>query len=242
MGVVDHMSMLSRRGSITIALFGIAFGLVGCGDDEAAQRKAFVGFLQTRIIDKPGIHVPQLSDELARSFGAYAKHYAVITSFNAEMDKSVGSFLPKVMSAAAVTSVGDAMRKRDDIIAVRDMIVQIRAAISQNLATAEASRVGLAQPQDLKVVYDAAFDRAVRAPAESLQNALPPAESALQSILTLTDYLNSHGDKVSVQGSIISTSDPKVQSQVNALLDDINKKSQRLREAQDRVNKLMAGG
>ena len=61
-----------------VALFALSFTLAACGHDEVAQRKAFMEFLQTRIIDKPGIGVPQPTDDAARSFGVYAKHCAVI--------------------------------------------------------------------------------------------------------------------------------------------------------------------
>ena len=45
----------SRRAIFLFALVGFALSLAGCGE-EAAQRKAFIQFLQTRIIDKPGLH------------------------------------------------------------------------------------------------------------------------------------------------------------------------------------------
>ena len=235
------MHTVSRRVAAMVALVGIAVGVVGCGDDEAAQRKAFVAFLQSRIIDNPGIHVPQLSNEETRAFGPYAKHYEVITTFNAEMDKSMAGFLPKMADAAIVRSIADAMGKRDDIVAVREMMAKIRTSLSDNLAAAEVARKDLVQPSDLKVVYDAAFDRLVRRAANSMQDGLVLAESGMQSILALIDYLNSHTDKISLQGSIVSTSDPKIQAQVNALTEDVNAKSQRLREAQERLNKLMCG-
>ena len=38
----------------------LAFGflLAACGNKEAEQRTAFIGFLQTRVLDKPGLRVP----------------------------------------------------------------------------------------------------------------------------------------------------------------------------------------
>src|SRR5207237_6743168 len=65
-----------------IAAVLIAFALLGCGDDEATHRKAFIEFLQSRIVAKPGIHVPKLTTEETTAFGDYAKHYAVIADFN----------------------------------------------------------------------------------------------------------------------------------------------------------------
>jgi hypothetical protein len=234
------MFSISRRFAASVAIIGIALSLVACGDDEATQRKAFIEFLQTRIINKPGLHVPQLNDELARSFGPYAKHYAVITSFGADMDQSVAG-LPKAMRQMQVGSVGDVMNKRADIAAARDWIANFRVALNEKLATAETARAGLTQPEDLKIVYDSAFDRTVRSPANAFNTALPLAEGAAQSVLALIDYVNIHRDQVAVQGANISVNDPKVRAQVSALLDDINRKHQQIQEVQSQVNKMMTG-
>ena len=63
--------------------------LAACGSKEPEQRAAFTQFLQTRIVDKPGVRVPKLTEEEKKSFGDYAAQYAVITDFNAAMDASV---------------------------------------------------------------------------------------------------------------------------------------------------------
>jgi hypothetical protein len=236
------MLVLLRQVAAATAFVGVVFSLAACGDDESTQRKAFMEFLQTRIIDKPGLHVPQLNDELAHSFGPYAKQYAVITGFNADMDQSVVGALPKAMRAAQVASIADVVDKRAEIASAHDAVSKIRSALNDRLAAAETARAALVQPEDLKVVYDAAFDRTVRSPANALKNALPSAESALQSLLVLIDYLNSHRDQVAVQGVNISASDAKVRSDVSAMLDDINRKNRQLLESQSQLNKLMSGG
>jgi hypothetical protein len=234
------MFRISRHLAVIAAIIGVAFSLVACGDDEQAQRKAFIEFLQARIINKPGLHVPQLNDELAHSFGPYAKHYAVITSFNADMDQSVAG-LPKAMREMQIPSVGDVINKRADIAAARDWIANFRMALNEKLAMAETARAGLTQPEDLKIVYDSAFDRTVRSPANAFTAALPLAEAAAQSVLALIDYINSHRDQITVQGASLSVNDPKVRAQVSALLDDINRKHQQIQEVQSQVNKIMTG-
>src|ERR1700732_1879559 len=98
-----------RQAAAVVALVAYALALAGCGDQEAAQRKAFIEFLQTRIIDKPGVHVPTLTADLQDKIGVYAKHYAVITTFNSDMDQSVVGFLPKALRAGSVTSIADAV-------------------------------------------------------------------------------------------------------------------------------------
>jgi hypothetical protein len=232
----------SRQAAALVALVAFAWGLAGCGDQEPAQRKAFIEFLQTRIIDKPGVHVPVLTADLQDKVGVYAGHYAVITTFNSEMDQSMKGFLPKAMRVGSVTSIADAVSRRDDIAAMRGEMADVRAALAQKLAAAEAARAGLSQPDDLKAVYEAAFDRLVRSTANGFQNELPLFENAMQSILALTDYLNSHRDKVTLQGSNVTANDPKIRSELTALLADIANRSAKLQEAQRRLSLIETGG
>ena len=234
------MAEVSSRAAAVAALVVLAFTLAGCSDQEVAQRKSFIEFLQTRIIDKPGVHVPALTTELEDKLGVYAKHYAVITTFNADMDQSVSGFLPKAMRVASVTSIADAVARRDAIAAVRGQMSEMRAALAQKLAAAEAARVGLTQPADLKPVYDAAFDRDVRSTALGFEKELPLFEDAMTSILSLPDYLNSHRDKVTVQGSVVGhrSNDPR---RGDGALDDITKKTQQLQDSQRRLSKIATG-
>ncbi len=58
------MPAFIRRATAVAALILIAAVLAGCGDNEADKRKAFIRFLQTRIIDKDGLHMSSLTDAL----------------------------------------------------------------------------------------------------------------------------------------------------------------------------------
>jgi hypothetical protein len=78
------------------AVLLIAFGLAAC-DSEPTHRKAFIEFLQTRIVDKPGVHVPKPNAEQSAAFGPYAKHYEVITEFHAGLDQVVTKPLQRAL-------------------------------------------------------------------------------------------------------------------------------------------------
>src|SRR5262245_4725283 len=98
---------MRRAGLMVAGIVAAALLLAGCGGNEGQQRAAFVQFLQTRILDKPGLHVPQLTDEERARFGPYADHYAIITDFNETMDKSVSPKLMAAMSAGSIRFVSD---------------------------------------------------------------------------------------------------------------------------------------
>ena len=87
---------LSRLGIPAVL---IVFALFGCGDNEAMQRKAFIEFLQSRIVAKPEIHLPKLTADETAAFGDYAKHYAVIADFNTGLDREVSKPLHQAVAA-----------------------------------------------------------------------------------------------------------------------------------------------
>src|SRR5215469_6459699 len=103
----------------------VVFLLTGC-DNEPAQRKAFIEFLRTRIIDKPGLHVPHLTPDEAKSFGDYAKQYAIITDFNDGLDRSVAKPMAEAINRGAVRSLDDVVTRHADFVAARDGIGQLR--------------------------------------------------------------------------------------------------------------------
>jgi hypothetical protein len=80
------MTMMDRR-CVLVALALV--GLTGCEDKEAQRRKAFIEFLQTRILDQPGTRAPQLTDAQIERFGDYTKQYVIISDFHKTMDNSV---------------------------------------------------------------------------------------------------------------------------------------------------------
>ena len=58
------------RAGCVVLLVALA---AGC-NDEASQRKAFIAYLQTRIIDKPGLHVPHPTEAEDEAQFLFAKH------------------------------------------------------------------------------------------------------------------------------------------------------------------------
>jgi hypothetical protein len=126
------------------AVLLVVIGLIACGDSEATQRRAFIQFLQTRIIAKPGIHVPKLTAEETVALGEYAKHYAVIADFNGKLDQAVSQPLQRALEAGAPRSLDDLVARRSDIAAVSAGFTQVRAALDRELAAADADAGGRA--------------------------------------------------------------------------------------------------
>ncbi|TDV58148.1 DUF3053 family protein [Pseudomonas graminis] len=214
--------------------------LTACGSSEPDQRAAFKQFLQTRIIDKPGVHVPKLTPEESKSFGDYTQHYAVITDFNSGMDASIKP-LNGFVQKGAFHSLGDVIERRDDLKTVQTGVNDLIAQLKQELAKADAAHAQLKQPDDLKTVYDSAYDRTVTVPANTFLTVMPQVNGTFESGLKVADYVDAHKAQIQINGSVIQVTDPKVQAELNTLLQDLNAKAKAVQEAQIRMQAVMLG-
>jgi Protein of unknown function (DUF3053) len=229
--------MLRAAGVIVVAVL-----LAGCGNDEPAQRKAFITFLQTRIIDKPGMHVPHLTADEAKSFGPYAKDYAVITDFNDGLDATVAKPTQEAIARGAVRSLDDVVSRHADFIAVRDSVAKLNDAIQKQLASADAAHAALKQPDDLKPVFDKAYERDVTIPAKAFAEIFPDLQQVLAAIIDLGDFIDHHKDKVKIAGMMVQTSDPTLQPELAALIAAVTAKSDAINKAQQRLQTIATGG
>ncbi len=232
---------LGRRAACAALVLLLAVFAVAC-DDEPAQRKAFVEFLQTRIVAKPGLHVPRLGEEQTGAFGDYAKHYAIIVDFNAGLDHSVGKPLQEAMKRGAVRSLDDVVARRADIVAVRDGMAQLRAALDEHLAAADSARAALKQPDDLKAVFDQAYERTVTAPAKAFADIFPDLTEALTAIVALADFLDQYKAEVTIRGSLVQTGNPTLQTRLTTLINAVSAKSEANTKAQQRLRGVISGG
>jgi hypothetical protein len=214
--------------------------LAACGDKEPEQRAAFIQFLQTRIIDKPGIHVPKLTDEEKKPLGDYTAQYAVITDFNAGMDTAAGP-MGSAMQQASIRDLNDLVKRRDDVRKARATLASIRGAIEKQQATADAARAQLKQPDDLKVVYGKAYDRTVTQPAEAFKKVFPLADGTLAGALDLADYVDQNKSKIDSSGGVVRVSDPKVQAELNKRLQAMAGQAAGLMKAQGDFQKVFSG-
>lgn len=212
----------------------------GC-DDEGAQRKAFITFLQTRILDRPGLHVPRPTEDETKSFGPYAQNYAIIVDFNDGLSKSVAEPIQAVMQRGPMRSINDVVTRRADFTTVRDGMTQLHDALVKALATADAAHAALKQPDDLKPVFDKAYDRTVTLPAKTFEGIFPAMDQALVNILALGEFLDQHRAGVNLRGSAFEVSDPALKPPLQKLLDAINASQQAIAEAQRKMQAVATG-
>ncbi|MCZ8397568.1 DUF3053 domain-containing protein [Achromobacter ruhlandii] len=215
--------------------------LAACGNKEPEQRAAFMQFLQTRIVDKPGVRVPQLTDEEKKSFGDYAAQYAVITDFNAGMDASVKP-MGSLMQKGAVRSLNDVIARRDDIKTVQTALKDMGEALTKEQGKADAAHAQLKQPDDLNAVYDKAYDKTVTVPANTFREVLPQISGTLDSSLKVAEYVEAHKTQIDLSGPAPRVQDPTVLAELNKLLQELSAQAQKVQQAQTRLQAVMLGG
>lgn len=218
----------------------LPLALAACGSDEPDQRAAFKQFLQSRILDKPGVHVPKLTGDESKSFGDYATHYAVITDFNSGMDASIQP-LSALVQQGAIRSVGDVVTHKDDFKAVQNGLNNMATQLKQQLAKADSAHTQLKQPEDLKAVYDSAYDRTVTVPATTFLSVVPQINKSFDNSLKVADYLEAHKAQVEINGAVIQTKNVKVQEELNTLLQELNAQAKVVQDAQARIQAVILG-
>ncbi|WP_176666013.1 DUF3053 domain-containing protein [Variovorax sp. SG517] len=234
-------TFIQRLGAMSL-LVAFSLALVACGNKEAEQRKAFISFLQTRVLDKPGLRVPVPTAEEKASFGDYAQHYAVITDFNEGMNKSVSQPMTQIMAKGALRSIADLPARRDDLKAAKDGLGGLRTALDQQSAKADAAHAQLKQPDDLKQVYDKAFEKTVTVPSATFKEVFPALDKVFDSALAIGDFIEKNKSKIQISGSSVAVTDPTVQAELNKMLQQLNGQSAAINAAQQKMQAVVRGG
>ncbi len=193
--------------------------LTGC-DDEPAERKAFIDFLQVHIVSRPGVHLMLMNEELAKSFGPYASHYQIILDFNSGLDLSPLEQVAHLKSQ--ISDLNDFVAHRDELKTLLDAVPGMIALCEGKLSTANTARAALQQPPDLKEVYDKAFDRLVTRPGTLLVKMLTLLPSSLDAMIALADYVAKNDQDIRVVGMSGTSQDPVVQRHVAELVDALH--------------------
>jgi hypothetical protein len=216
----------------------VALVLTGC-EDEPAEREAFKNFLQSRIVDKTGVHIPLMNDETAKSFGPYASHYQIILDFNSHLDLSALERAGRLKSE--VSNLADLVAHRGELTALHEAMPGIIAQCESRLATVNAAHAALQQPSDLKAVYDKAFDRIVTRPGTLLMQMLPLLDKNVNAMIALTAYIADHSYDITIDGMDATSSDTTIGIQVRELLETLHQHDTEIENLKRQFQVLLTG-
>jgi hypothetical protein len=233
--------IVSWRIFVLTGLVVLTLCTAGCFDNEPAQRAAFIKFLQTRIIDKPGLHIPIMSADDIKAFGPYASQYRIMNGFHHGLNAAAGGDLAKVMQITAPRSLAELADKRAIFPVLRDGMARMIAELDKDEAKADAAHKALNQPADLKRVYDVAYERMVTQPAKVFREMMPMIDQSLPAVEALAVYLDEHRSAIDFRGNQINVTDPVVRAKLSGLLQDAAKSGEIANEGKRKLRAMAEG-
>jgi hypothetical protein len=232
---------LTRRVVAFAGVLALMLATAACFDKEPAQRKAFITFLQTRVIDKPGLHIPIMSEQDVTDLGPYADHYRVLNGFHHRLDAKVSTDLQRAAQIGRPKSLEELRDQRALFPAFNSTMAALRTELDKAEADAEAARKALKQPADLKAVYDKAFERMVTIPARGFRELFPLLDAMLPAIGEVAVYLDEHRDTIELHGNQVTAKNTAVRDRLAQLMDNAEKASAGAAEGQRKLRAITMG-
>ncbi|QNQ54467.1 DUF3053 domain-containing protein [Serratia liquefaciens] len=216
----------------------VVMQLTACGDKEPEQRKAFIDYIQNTVM-RSGAKIPTLSEDQKQKFGNYAGDYAILVGFSQQLSKSLdASLTPALDQINQIRTAQDYMSKRDtlqqSVGALNLLGQQIQSAKSQ----ADTAHTALKQPDDLKAVYNQAYDKIVTGPANALMPVIPTTASFVQDLVQVGDFLRAQGNQVAFNNNGVQFRTSQQATQYNTMMSNLVAKQQDLLNAQKIVSSV----
>lgn len=216
----------------------VVMQLTACGDKEPEQRKAFIDYIQNTVM-RSGAKIPTLSEDQKQKFGNYAGDYAILVGFSQQLSKSLdASLTPALDQINQIRTAQDYMSKRDtlqqSVGALNLLGQQIQSAKSQ----ADTARTALKQPDDLKAVYNQAYDKIVTGPTNALMPVIPTTASFVQDLVQVGDFLRAQGNQVAFNNNGVQFRTSQQATQYNTMMSNLVAKQQDLLNAQKIVSSV----
>lgn len=217
----------------------VVFQLTACGDKEPEQRKAFIDYLQNTVM-RSGMKLPTLSEDQKQKFGPYVSDYAILVTFSQQLSKSVdASLTPAMAQINEIRVAQDYINKRDALQqsagAMNLLVQQIRTAKAQ----ADSAQAALKQSDDLKAVFNKAFENIVTQPANVLIPAVPVISAFVQDLAQVGSFLQQQGAQVTFNNGGVQFQTPQQAAQYNAMMANLVAKYPEMMAAQKRVMSVM---
>jgi DUF3053 family protein len=237
------MIAFNRRfaGLVALALFTCSMTLAACGDNEPERRKAFIEFLQTRIIDRPGLHIPILSDKNLADFGDYARHYNILNGFHHQLNATVQKDMARAMQIGSPKSLEQLRDQRALIPVLTAGMKRLRDELDKAEADASVAHKALQQPPDLKAVYDRAYERMVAIPAKVFRELMPIIESMLPKLDAFASYLDDNRNVIDIRGNQTTIKTEAARARFAVLADQATKAAEAAEEGKRKLQRMATG-
>ncbi|WNN48667.1 DUF3053 domain-containing protein [Siccibacter colletis] len=201
-----------------IAALLMVVSLSGCFDKEGDQRKAFIDFLQNSVM-RSGERLPTLTADQKKQFGPFVSDYAILYGYSQQLNQAMDAGIrPVVESVNGIRVPQDYMTQRDALRQANGSLNVLSQQLQSAKMQADNARSGLKQNEELKPVYDKAYDKVVTAPANAMQPLIPAAQTFTQQLVQVGDFIAQQGTQVGFVANGIQFPTSEQASQYNMLI------------------------
>lgn len=212
----------------------------GCSkENEPGERRAFMTFLSENIVARKGVSLPEISRKEEKSFGKYAGHYALLTSFQKDLAREAGKNAGELLALTAFEDL-EAVSKAEGSLKKAAREADTLREIVENLkAKADKEKAKLSLPDDLAPVYNAAYDKVVSQPAAASANMFSSVRGTFTAILDLLDFIGSHSRDMEISGKNINLKNIGLKDDLDAKMAAVREKALELGEAYAEMMRTM---
>jgi len=204
-------SAISRRLFLITALMAVLVG-AGCAAKEPEQRRAFILFLQSRVLADPGATVPVMTARDREDFGPYADSYQVLFDFSRTLNEATLAYND---ASNLVQNDFSSMKALQDnwqqLSALRKRLLQTGRRLAGDYDRINRLHAALNQPEDVRAVYDQAFTILVTTPGDAFRRVLVPWDKTLQASEDLGHFLSDNAAQIRITGTTIQLQDASLQ-------------------------------
>lgn len=195
-----------------LAFFAAALLLSACSS-EPTERKAFIAFLQNKVLNKPGMRIPLLNEKTRSELGSYAEHYELITRYNqAIAEQDVVQAMRSLQNANTFPKL---IEQRQKLEKLQAQIPEAIKGMKEQLDAVKAKKQALNQPEDLQKVYDLAFERLVTKQGDLLLELMAASHRMVTGAVNLIKLTAENPREFSTVGGNLQTTNPRMLSKVN---------------------------
>lgn len=230
---------LFNRIAVVLSLGLLAFSLSACGSSEESERKAFIEFLQTRINKHSGVRVPKLTEADKEKFGPYAADYQLIIQYNDDAGEIMKPVMESASSLSGMRSPSDVLNKRALITAVRTKLQEQNKKYVERKAKLEADHAALKHPEDLKVVFEAAYNHVITEPGSLMTRTFSNLDKLLATYEDFGAVLEKNKDKIKMSGLSFEAEDQQVIDEINSKVAEVQKASNEVMKLQGEYLKMI---
>ena len=214
-----------------VAALLMVVSLSGCFDKEGDQRKAFIDFLQNTVM-RSGERLPTLTSDQKKQFGPLVSDYAVLYGYAQQVNQAMDAGLrPVVDSVNAIRVPQDYLTQREPLRQANGSLGVLSQQLENAKMQADAAHAALKQNDELKPVFDKAYDKVVTQPAAAMQPLIPAAQVFTQQLVQVGDFIAQQDTQVSFVASGIQFPTSQQASQYNSLIGPLAAQHQALNQA-----------